>query len=317
MKPFVSVITCSYNPRPHYIEWVLAALHTQTLAFEHWEFLLIDNASDRPLAEEIDISWHPNARHIHESRLGLTFARLRGIEEAIGDILVFVDDDNVLDADYLEVVLRISKDFPFLGAWGGQIIGNYEVPPPDWAKPYLAFLAIREFSQDKWSNLLHQHETTPCGAGLCVRRSVGQHYVAQLVNNPERQNLDRKGKLLTSCGDSDLAFTACDVGLGTGQFVSLKLSHLIPAERLQERYLLKLIEGLSYSGTLLNYFRGIKPTTPTPTSLFQTIREICRVLCMESRERRFYFAKQRGEHQAAQEIFSSLTNSLNSLDNSN
>ncbi len=40
---------------------------------------------------------------------------MRGIEEAIGDILVFVDD-NVLDADYLEVVLRISKDFPFLGA---------------------------------------------------------------------------------------------------------------------------------------------------------------------------------------------------------
>ncbi len=52
-----------------------AALHAQTLSYGHWEFLLIDNASDRPLEEEIDISWYPNARHIYESRLGLTFAR--------------------------------------------------------------------------------------------------------------------------------------------------------------------------------------------------------------------------------------------------
>ena len=36
---------------------------------------------------------------------------------------------------------------------------------------------IRKFNEDKWSNLLHQHETTPCGAGMCVRKIVANKYV--------------------------------------------------------------------------------------------------------------------------------------------
>ena len=48
-------------------------------------------------------------------RFGLTYARLRGIKEASGDLLVFVDDDNVLDPDYLETVQRVAEEKPFLG----------------------------------------------------------------------------------------------------------------------------------------------------------------------------------------------------------
>ncbi len=38
----------------------------------------------------------------------------------------------------------------------------------------------------------------------------------------------------------DLALTSCDIGLGTGLFTSLKLTHLISAYRLQENHLLRL-----------------------------------------------------------------------------
>ena len=41
-------------------------------------------------------------------RLGLTPARLRGIRESRGELLVFVDDDNVLERDYLEVALALA-----------------------------------------------------------------------------------------------------------------------------------------------------------------------------------------------------------------
>ena len=68
----------------------------QTLPKDHWELLVIDNAFDRVLASEWDLSWHPQARHIREDELGLTPARLRGIAEARGDVFVFVDDDNLL-----------------------------------------------------------------------------------------------------------------------------------------------------------------------------------------------------------------------------
>jgi glycosyltransferase involved in cell wall biosynthesis len=99
----LSVIICTHNPRADYFAKALAGLRAQEpLAVgQRWELLIIDNASDPSLASQIDLSWHPDARIVQEPRLGLTFARLRGCEEARNAILVFVDDDNILAPDYL------------------------------------------------------------------------------------------------------------------------------------------------------------------------------------------------------------------------
>src|SRR6266446_5579423 len=119
MTTEISVITCAHNPRPDYLEQVLAALRSQTLGKQEWEYLLIDNTSDELLAPRFDLSWHPQAKHFREERLGLTHARLRGIQESTGAVLVFVDDDNVLDKDYLEQVLSLSRAWPMIGAFSG------------------------------------------------------------------------------------------------------------------------------------------------------------------------------------------------------
>src|SRR6266480_2219380 len=153
MSLAISVITCSHNPRPDYLKQVIEALKNQTLAEQHWEYLLVDNLSDEPLAARVDLSWHRNARHIREEQLGLTHARLRGIKEATADILVFVDDDNVLDSDYLEQVTRVANAWPILGAFGGQVRPRFEEPPPEWTRQYWSRLVIREFDDDRWSNL--------------------------------------------------------------------------------------------------------------------------------------------------------------------
>src|SRR5215217_6870119 len=97
----VSVIICTHNPRADYLKRTLDSLRAQTLSNDQWELLLIDNASTMPLASSWDISWHPHALHIKEDELGLTSARRRGMREASADLLVFVDDDNVLDISYL------------------------------------------------------------------------------------------------------------------------------------------------------------------------------------------------------------------------
>jgi glycosyltransferase involved in cell wall biosynthesis len=83
MPAQASVITCSHNPREDYLQQVIEALKNQTLEKQNWEYLLIDNASDEALETRIDLSWHPNARHVREEKLGLTHARLRGISEAM------------------------------------------------------------------------------------------------------------------------------------------------------------------------------------------------------------------------------------------
>jgi glycosyltransferase involved in cell wall biosynthesis len=260
MQFLLSVIICTHNPRREYLSRTLAALKAQTLPLEQWELLVIDNASDRDLVPEIELDWHSQARLIREDKLGLTPARLRGIHKSKNDILLFVDDDNVLDSDYLERVFNIGQTWTMLGAWGGQCLPDFEVEPASWTEEFWEYLGIRRFDRDRWSNLPYW-ENTPIGAGMAVRKAVAATYANSLVNDPRRTNLDRQGNLLLSCGDMDFAYTACDMGLGIGIFTDLKLLHLMPPNRLEEAYLLRMVEQSVYSRVMLYFLRG-KKTNP-------------------------------------------------------
>lgn len=253
----ISVVLCTHNPRPRYFAQCLEALRLQDLPVDQWEMLLIDNLSDEPIAGRFDISWQPRGRILREETLGLTPARLRGIREAEGDLLVFVDDDNVVDANFLSVAQRIAKEKPFLGSWSGQCRPKFETPPPEWTRRYWGSLVIREFEVDAWSNLPRFAGTMPCGAGMCVRRAVAQHYLLLHRSGKRSFQLDRTGSALLSGGDNDLASCACDLGFGVGLMRDLKLVHMIPPERLHVDYLARLIEGIYFSGAVLDNYRKV------------------------------------------------------------
>jgi glycosyltransferase involved in cell wall biosynthesis len=297
----LSVVTCSYNPRPDYLEQVISALKCQSLEPSRWEYLLIDNASTEPLAARFDLSWHPNARHIREDQLGLTQARLRGIRESQGELLIFVDDDNVLDPDFLERALKIADEWPRLGSWSGQTRPGFEVEPPEWTKRYWGNLVIRSFDRDLWSNLPHLTETMPCGAGLCVRRNVAGHYLFLHDSGKRNFVLDRTGGSLLSAGDNDLAACACDVGLGVGLFRTLNLVHLIPAERLKEEYLLRLTAGIAYSAVILRSFRNEdRSMLQRPTR--RKLADLLRMALMTRRDRDFFRATIQGVERALSDL---------------
>ena len=133
MRVGCSVIICTRNPRLDYLSRVLTALREQTLPVTEWELLLIDNASKSPLEDLVDLSWHPTARIVREPEPGLTPARLRAIAEVESELIIFVDDDNVLDSSYLSECMLIAQQFPCLGAWGGQLFRNLKFHlPRDW-----------------------------------------------------------------------------------------------------------------------------------------------------------------------------------------
>lgn len=251
-----SAIVCTRNPRPGYLRRCLESLRGQTLRHDRWELLVVDNRSDQPAANVADLCWHPSARLIREETLGLTPARLRGIRDTSGDLLVFVDDDNVLDAEFLETALRIAEEKPFLGSWSGQCRPEFEEPPPEWTRRYWGNLVIRQFENDVWSNLPRLPESMPCGAGLCVRRAVANLYLLLHDTGQRSFQFDRAGDSLISGGDNDLAACACDLGLGVGLIASVKLTHLVPPERLTVDYLVRLTEGIYFSSVILAYLRS-------------------------------------------------------------
>lgn len=302
----VSVIICTHNPRRDYLARVLSALQSQTVPCDYWELLLVDNASDQSLAGRIDLSWHLSARHVKEEKLGLTFARLLGIRESAGELLVFVDDDNVLDPDYLEQALANAAAWPSIGAYSGQVRPEFEEAPPQWTRKYWNRLAIREFTEDRWSNIPCLVDTAPNGAGLCVRRRVALEYLAYHENGKRKVALDRAGNSLLSGGDLDLATTACDIGLGNALFASLRLTHLMPRERLQEDYLIRLFEAQTFSAVVLESFRANGAAAVSLKRGLKTIvADQLRLLAKDRRERRFFRAARTGVRKATEFLASS------------
>ena len=76
----VSVVLPSHNPRGDFLDLVLDALRNQTLSTSQWELIVVDNHSNQPLADLLNLTWHPSATILREDQLGLTRARLAGFE---------------------------------------------------------------------------------------------------------------------------------------------------------------------------------------------------------------------------------------------
>jgi glycosyltransferase involved in cell wall biosynthesis len=229
--------------------------------------------------------------------LGLTQARVRGILEAKGELLVFVDDDNVLQSDYLAHARVIAAEHPELGVWSGNARLEFEEPPPEWTRAYWPWLTAREVSQDVRLRPEVNAPNMPYGAGMCVRRQVGLAYHDHLQKSPIRQLLDRQGQCLISGGDTDIALTAGDVGMQVGLFARLEVKHLIPPERLTEEYLLRLRRGVMTSYWLLQFLRG-KGLHRLPKGAKWWTKFIYDSARKRGRQRRFYVSEALGKRDA-------------------
>ncbi|MBN8559310.1 MAG: glycosyltransferase family 2 protein [Leptolyngbya sp. UWPOB_LEPTO1] len=253
MNPLISVIIPTHNPNLARLERTIAGLRSQSLPNTQWELLIVDNASDCPI--EIDTDWHPNVRIIQENQLGLTRARLAGIQASRGQYLVFVDDDNVLEANYLNQIVDIFQAHFTLGAIGGKSLPEFEIEPEPWVKAFWGCLALRDlgeteqvyFYDPKTGDTKQHPDFAPIGAGMALQRTAALQYVQTIVDSPARLALDRTGRSLQSGGDCDINLTLINLGWGVGYFPQLELTHLISANRLTKAYLARLNRSIAKS----------------------------------------------------------------------
>ena len=266
----VTAVVCTYNPRDDYINRTLDGLRHQTLDPKQWEVIVVDNASDDQLAERLDISWHPNARIVREDRVGLTYARLRSFHEAEAPLIVYIDDDNVLDPEYLERVVELFGIHPEIGALGGKALPEYEVAPPDWFDEIEIELGCRDLGNDVQVAFWHDvppekrgyPECAPIGAGLAIRREAYEKYVQSAARDARRTALGRAGESLASGEDNDIVMTLLEEGWSVGYFPSLELIHLIPKERVAPGYLAEMAESSNKTWVVVLDVHGIRPWDP-------------------------------------------------------
>lgn len=271
MPPVLSVVLCTHNPRRAVLDETLAALRKQkALDRGDWELIVIDNASNPPLQGSLDLGGYRQARIVVEGRLGLTHARLRGLAEAAGEILVFVDDDNLLDENYLRLAVAALANDPTLGAAGGKSIARYEAPPPAWFDGLGIDLACRDLGDTaqhaSWKGVdLAQRSYPACapiGAGLVIRRAVFQAYATAVADSAGRLALGRRGADLASGEDNDMVMTVLEQGWRVAYLPELRLEHVIPAGRLARNYLANYAYSSTRTWVRVLDVHGISPWKP-------------------------------------------------------
>ena len=249
-----SLIICTYNPDPVKFNRVLNSIESQLMPSDEWEWIIVDNASSISVSSLIPDHLKNRIIIIRENEAGLTPARLCGINAAKNEWLVFIDDDNVLRSDYLLSAKQEINKNNRLGALGGRLVPEYEVKPSQEVTNHLFMLAIRTPEVDIWGKD-YTWDITPFGAGMVIRRSVAVYYAALLKEDVLRRSLDRKGSSLMSSGDIDMVHTAVDLGWEIGVFTSLELIHIIPATRINKKYLINMMRYNALSNHLLFYIR--------------------------------------------------------------
>lgn len=237
----LSAIIPTHAPRRDYLERTLAALRAQDLPCAEWEVLIVDNASPQPIDAAL-VNWHPHGRVISAPTLGLTHARMAGFTAARGDLLVWIDDDNLLAPDYLSKAVSFFASSPSLGATGGKSIPEYESPPPAWYSPDMAPIGCRDLGdlriEARWTTGIPREypNSAPIGAGMAIRKQAMTNWINLVKVDARRASLGRTGAALTSGEDNDINLTLLADGWTLSYEPSLSLTHLIPPRRLTIDY---------------------------------------------------------------------------------
>ena len=299
----VTCIICAYSPRMDYLNQTLDSLRAQCFSREDWEFILVDNSSKEPLAGRVDLSGIPDARCFYEAELGVTHARLCGIREARGEIIVFVDDDNILDSQYFSLVWKLFSENRLLGCIGGSLIPRFECEPPVNSEPFWECLALRTVEQLD-VDCSFELNAKPYGAGLSLRREIAEQYALHVSRSDSRKRLGRIGNSLGGCEDIDMAYTAVEMGYVCGLFPDLKLTHLIDRKRLNWEYLKKISHDANCSYIELLRSRGLP--LPRRIALYRSLARV--LLGLLRRPSGYNLSRFKRRHQEVRGMLKALSN---------
>ena len=261
----VSVVLCTFEPHIGRIQRTLDGLASQDLPLQEWELILVDNASSKPVAD-LDLKLPANTQIVREPTPGLVHARLAGIAAARGSIIVFCDDDNVFNVDYLSNARRTIAMAEDIGFATGKSIPEFEAQPEPWMNEFFGCLALYDHGDDVRfaGGLVSGYpDFVGGGCGAVFRREALADYVRDFQNKP-RAITGRIGGNLTSGEDNDIVLTLLRMNWRAAYNPSLSLTHLIGRNRLTKPYLARLNEGIARSWVKVLHRHGLSPWRPRP-----------------------------------------------------
>lgn len=105
----ISVVIPLYN-KEQSIASTLQTVLKQT--YQDFEIVIVNDGSTDYSVEEVAKVLDPRIRLIHQSNAGVSAARNRGIEEARGEYIAFLDADDIWKPDYLKNQYELTLKYP-------------------------------------------------------------------------------------------------------------------------------------------------------------------------------------------------------------
>ena len=147
----ISVIIPTCN-RANLLAAALQSITEQRHPVEKFEVLVVDNGSTDHTSE-VTAQFGDrlsNLRYLYEPEPGLHAGRHRGLKEASGDVLVYIDDDIRATPSWLEAIAENFSD-PNVAMVGGNNYPDFQGPVPGWlerlwAKPAMGGQGIAYLS---------------------------------------------------------------------------------------------------------------------------------------------------------------------------
>ncbi len=128
----VSVIIPTHN-RHEQLPVTLAALYDQDLPRQEYEILVVDDGSEPPV-ELAPPRNGVNQRILRTSGVERSAARNTGAAAAIGEVLVFIDDDIVVGSYFLRAHLQAHEEWP-----EALVTGRIRLPAEERRRPFVRF----------------------------------------------------------------------------------------------------------------------------------------------------------------------------------
>jgi glycosyltransferase involved in cell wall biosynthesis len=224
----VSIIICTYN-REQYLPKCLEHLQAQTSNFE--VVLVNNNSTDSTETICLEfIAENPkmDIKYAKETNPGLSYARNRGILEASGDILCFIDDDGFAIPEYVEIIKQFTEDPKYTDyiSFGGKVIPVYnEGMKPRWISKYVDGLVSKV---DLGEEIMPFVKKYPAGCNMIFRKEFFEKHGGF--------NTD----LHTRSDDKFVFEKLKKAGLTTLYIPTLKVEHFIDDYRLEKSFIKRL-----------------------------------------------------------------------------
>lgn len=241
----LSLIVCTYN-NARQLETALASIAAQEVPDgSTFDVVVVDNNCTDDTAAVVDAFARANpalaVRRIRERRQGLTPARQCGVVHTAAEWIAFVDDDCVLEPDWVAQVLAFTRQNPRCGAIGGRVVLDYLSPPNPYLEDYGWLMGRQDFGEVA--------TVVPylVGAGLILRREALDQ--SGWTEKPLLQ--DRIAKRLVSGGDMEIGLRIAAKNWQLCYLPTCRLYHRIPERRMKSPYLRRLAFGLGASEVMV------------------------------------------------------------------